>query len=296
MRFRLPDGSLRELGHGDLLGRLPSVALHLDDPRISEAHAMVSLRGEALRLLALRGHLAVGHVPKSDVELVPGARIALAQGLELEVVTVSLPEEVLALEGDGLARIVVAGVSSLQTRPRPALVPGFRGEAAAWIWSVGDSFNLRIAGEGEARPLVPGDDFAVDGRRFRALTVAIAGAGGGATRVEGGVSRPLRILARYDSVHLLRDDDPVAALSGIAARILSELAACRAPVSWETLAHDLWPDERDQGSLRRKWDVAIARLRKKLRDARVRPDLVRADGNGNFELVLDAGDTVVDEI
>ena len=52
--LQLPDGSIHELGHGDLIGRLWTAALHLDDGRISEAHAMISLRGSELHLLALR--------------------------------------------------------------------------------------------------------------------------------------------------------------------------------------------------------------------------------------------------
>ena len=34
--LQLPDGSIHELGHGDLIGRLWTAALHLDDGRISE--------------------------------------------------------------------------------------------------------------------------------------------------------------------------------------------------------------------------------------------------------------------
>ena len=45
VHLRLPDGRTAVLGHGDLIGRLESAALPLADPRISEAHAMVSLRG-----------------------------------------------------------------------------------------------------------------------------------------------------------------------------------------------------------------------------------------------------------
>jgi len=43
--IRLPDGSLVALGHGDFIGRVWTAALVLDDPRVSEGHAMISLRG-----------------------------------------------------------------------------------------------------------------------------------------------------------------------------------------------------------------------------------------------------------
>ena len=40
-----------------------SAALHLDDPRVSEAHAMVSIRGSELKLLALRGRFQIDGLP-----------------------------------------------------------------------------------------------------------------------------------------------------------------------------------------------------------------------------------------
>ena len=69
---RLPDGSARELRPGDIIGRMRGAALCLDDPRISEAHALVSLRGSTLRLLALRGRMSVDGKPRSDAVLEPG--------------------------------------------------------------------------------------------------------------------------------------------------------------------------------------------------------------------------------
>ncbi len=59
VRFVVPDGSHRELVHGDVIGRLPRAALALNEPTLSEAHAMVSLRGSLLKLLALRGRVTV---------------------------------------------------------------------------------------------------------------------------------------------------------------------------------------------------------------------------------------------
>ena len=55
-----PDGEEHALIPGDLIGRMHTAALHLDDGRVSEAHAMVSLRDGSLRLLSLRGGFSVG--------------------------------------------------------------------------------------------------------------------------------------------------------------------------------------------------------------------------------------------
>ena len=54
-------------------------------------------------------------------------------------------------------------------------------------------------------------------------------------------------------------------------------------------------DEDEPAVLRRNWDAAMARLRKKLREARIRTDLVRADRTGNVELVLRRADRVEDQ-
>lgn len=294
VRFRLPDGSLCELGHGDLIGRLWTAALQLDDPRISEAHAMVSLRGQSLKLLALRGRLALAHEPVSEVELEPAMRVWLSKEHELVVEAVELPAEVLAIEGEGLPRQVLTGVCSLMTQPRPALVPRAKGEASAYIWSLGAEWRIRI-GDAPPKALQAGDEWQVEGRSFKAVAVAIDKAGQGVTQVKGAVTTPLRVVARFDTVHIHPRGEPVLVISGLGARMISELAACGVPVSWDVLAAEVWPDEDDRRQLRRKFDVSLARLRAKLREARIRPDLIRADGTGNLELVLYSQDEVLDE-
>ena len=107
VRLELPDGQFAELGPGDLIGRLWSAALPLSDGRISEAHAMVSLRGQELKLLALRGRFAVQGQGLSSLVLAPGQVISMAEGLDLRVAEVFLPSKVLAIEGEGLPRMVV---------------------------------------------------------------------------------------------------------------------------------------------------------------------------------------------
>ena len=83
----------------------------------------------------------------------------------------------------------------------------------------------------------------------------------------------------------------------MSARIISELVAFDGPVAWEVLAREIWDNEdEDRTSLRRKLDVNLARLRRKLRDRRIRPDLVRAAGTGHFELLLHERDVVEDRM
>lgn len=297
VRFRVGPDDVRELEPGEIIGRSWSCALCLPDPRVSEAHAMVSLRGSSMKLLALRGRFAVDDRPLTELELAAGQRIELARGLVLEVVAVALPGEVLALEGDGLPRQILSGTSSLRAPQgrHPELVPGFLPGADALLFNDGLAWTLRLALAPEDRPLVAGDTFAVGARTFRAVSVRLEAAGHAATIVSGAVQPPLHMIVRYDTVHIHRSTEPSVAVDGILARILSELATIGLPVSWEAIAKDVWPEEGDLVALRRKWDTSVARLRKKLRDARIRADLIRADGTGNFELFLQRDHKVEDQ-
>ncbi|MCB9742705.1 MAG: FHA domain-containing protein [Alphaproteobacteria bacterium] len=292
VRLRLPDGSVDHLGPGDIIGRTWTAALRLDDPGVSEAHALVSLRGETLKLLALRGRFLVDGQPSVDVDLAPGQHLRISQETELVVEAVSLPDAVLALEGEGLPRQVLAGTCSLWCKPHPQLVAGNKPRADAVLWSDGDAWRLRS--EGAVQVLSPDVPFTVAGHSFRAVAVPLAQAAQAWTRAADAIDEPLRIVAAYDTVHLHRAGRPPVVLSGQAAQLISELVAADGPMSWEALARELWRGPVDRHALRRKWDIALVRLRNRLRDADVRPDLVVSAG-GQVELVLMEGDAVVDK-
>lgn len=294
VKLRAPDGTVHELGHGDLIGRVPTAALVLDDPRVSEAHAMVSLRGESLRLLSLRRVIVVDGEPQAEVELEEGQVLTLTDGLTLEVLDVALPDTVAALEGEGLPRQVLPPVASLTVRPRARLVPRYEPAADAWLWSTGEQWHLRV-GEAAPQPVAVGHAFALAGRRFALVAVPLAEIAAAATEVDLAFHGPLRIVARYDTVHIHREGHPITQLNGVPARIVSELVAVGQPLAWEALTRQLWPREDDRQQLRRRLDMGLLRLRRRLRGASVRTDLVRASGNGLMELVLGESDVVVNE-
>lgn len=291
-RFRTPDGGAVTLFPGDIVGRFAGAALHLDDARISEAHALISLRDGALQLLGLRGRFAIGGELRSAVTLDAGLRIHLARGLELTVEAVGLPEAAPALVGDDLPRQLLPATGSLTVRPRPALTPRYLGDADAWIWTTGESWRLRV-GAGEAAPLEVGAAFEVGGRRFEVVLAPLRSAA--ATHVSTGFAAPLTLWARYDTAHIRQAGDVVISFNGVAARLLSELVAFAGPVHWSVLAQEVWRGESDRIALRRCLDTNLARLRAKLRAARVRADLIRCDGQGHVELLLLDGDRIEDE-
>lgn len=254
---------------------------------------MVSLRGSDLKLLGLRGRFAVDGKPLSEVRLVEGLEIQLAKGLPLICEEVELPDRVLGLEADGLPRQVLAGTSSITVDPRPRLIARYQGDAAAWLWTDAEGWQLEIRGE-PARALEPGDTFVIGGVSFRAVGIDLDRASYSVTRFHDAIHRPMRIEARFETVHLHREGADVIVLTGIGARIVSELATFGCPVEWEMVAGPIWPGIGERELLRRRWDVALARLRRKLRESRVRTDLVHADRGGNVELLLREGDQVVD--
>jgi len=292
-RFRAPDGRVVELGHGDLVGRLESAALHLDDPRVSEAHAMVSLRGAALKLLALRGRFTVRGKALASVDLTPGLVVHLARELPLEVLAVTLPDRVPGIRLAGRSVRVLTGVCSLFGGPKSELRPGFHSGALAHLWMRADGMQLRRPGVAD-QTLRPGDSVEVDGVTLEVVEMALEAEGQYVTTARGAVAAPLEIVTRYESAHIYREEEPALVLTGISARILSELASFGVPVPWSTVACEVWPDEEPE-EIRAKWDVNLGRLRKKLETARIRGDLVFSDGRGNVELRLERDDVVRDE-
>lgn len=202
--LRLPDGTTRTLAPGELIGRLWSAAIQIDDPRVSEGHAMLSLRGGELWLLALRRRLALDGRSLAELRLEVGQRIALAQGLEVVVEAIELPTAVLGLEAPGLPPTMLPGVCSLQVRPQIVLSARHEPGAACRIWDSGDGWR-RTEGD-RVVPLAPGDTWSVEGVPLRVVRMALSGAGPSPTRVTGGIDSPLRIVTAWDSAQIQAGD------------------------------------------------------------------------------------------
>lgn len=283
-------GHRRELAHGAILGRLRTATLQIDDPRVSEAHALVSLRGEALKLLALRGRLRVDGVATAAVVLAPGQVIELTPGVCVTVLDVVLPETVVGLEGDGLPRQPLNGVRSLFVRPRPRLDAGAIVGADAVLWGEGALFQVRLP-DGELQ-VAPGDAFEAGGQTFRVVAIPLREASVPSTL---GANTPLRLIASFDTVQIHQDEFSVV-LGGIAARLISELIALNGPVAWNILAAEIWDSSPDALDLRPRFDMAMNRLRRRLHDAGIRDDLVILTGTGQAELILRPGDQVEDRL
>lgn len=293
---RAPDGAIVELSPGAIIGRMPRCELCIDDGRISEAHALVSLRGEELVLLPLRGRFAIDGRAVAQLALAPGQQLELAPGLMLQVLEVVLPDEVLAVELSGVPAQVLLGTTSIVSAPQPSFRAGWLADAAAWLWRHEVGWRVQVHGEAP-RALTGGDSVPLPGGvTLRAAWQPLSSAMADPTQLEGAVDAPLRIVARYQSVHISRGAREMLVLDGTPAQCVSELVAFKGPVSWETAARELWRGDVSETLLRGRWDAMLLRLRNRLRQAGVRPDLVRSDRSGYVELVLKPGDELIDEV
>ncbi len=291
VRVRLNSGKAVELGPGDIIGRSRRAAMRINDPRVSEAHALVSLRGLTLRLLALRGRFAVHGAPVVDTELSNGLLIQLASDLTLTVEEIELKGMVLALQSAELERLIMPQVASVDARSGDPVL-GFRHDADAVLWTDMDVMHVRVKGQPDL-VLGPGDSFALGTRRYTIMCVDLDEVAIDATVADTGFQTPLVLKLRYDTVHVWRGGDALA-IDGVPARILTELALIGVPAEWRTVAGLVWPNEDDDMVLRQKWDGGLARLRKRLRELGLRKDLLRTDGAGLVELFLRPEDRVED--
>jgi hypothetical protein len=290
--IRSPDGRLVELVPGDIIGRSTSAALPVDEGRVSEAHAMVSLREGQLQLLPLRGGLALGGEPVSHVVLTPGAVVQLADGVELTVMEAHLPLEVLGIEGRTLPRQMLPAVASILAGARPRLVGGWREDALAQLWSTGEGFRLKTS-EG-TREVAAGDGVTVNGHELHFVAIPLGEAGPRTTRRVGDFADPLHIMARFDTVQVHRDGRAPVIFSGMQARLVTELVSVDGPVTWGVLSSELWPDEDDSALRRGRLDALLMRVRRRLRATGIRSDLIRSDGAGTVELVRYPNDRIED--
>jgi len=225
------------------------------------------------------------------VALREAMRVALAPGIEVEVSAVTAPSHILMLSAEGVAPRTVPGVLSLYGGANPRIRTGWRPDADGTIWPTGEGW-MRSGKDGPVH-VVATSEWKLAGTVFRAW-VESARSGTIPTKREASLSLPLRLIARFDTVHLVREGHPVLVITGRSARLMSELAVVAQPCSWHSQAQLLWGElERDR--LRRRWDMQLRRLRQKLRGAAIRTDLIQPTGDGLIELVLGPNDVVVDE-
>ena len=211
----------------------------------------------------------------------------------LEVEEILVASRILALTGlDPNPYELSAAVHSILRRDDTLVAESrYVPDALAHVSSSTDGWVVRMA-DGTATDIVAGSRWEIDGVTITAVTVDVGV--GKSTQGAPPSTPPLRIVARHDTVHVTPAGGETVVVSGIAARIISELAAFGTPVPWTMVAHEIWR-QADERLLRQNWDRNMRTLRARLRAIGVRDDLVRPDGHGNTELFLLPDDELVDE-
>ena len=277
-----------------MIGRSEQVALCLDDPRVSEAHAMVSLRGQHLVLLALRGRFRVDGEIVGEVILQPGVDIELYKDFWLQCDDVVLPEVLLGLSIPNVGESLLTKTTSVFIRPDSGahtIQPGFVDSADVVFWRLGDHWHYRVLGEG-AQTLSLESTIDIQGVHIDVVAMHLRHAGIAKTRQ---TDRPiLHLDVTRHCVKIQMSSSPNASMvTGVPGKLLASLAQYQYPQPWEVIADQVWPDDLcSPHSLRRRFDVGLLRLREKLQQLDLPGDLLQMDGSGLISLALEDDDTV----
>lgn len=259
---------------------------------------MVSLRERELWLMALRGCLSVDGRDVDMLALRPHLHFELTEGLTVEVERVEIPTHSLLLCGAEQSPIEL-GATPLSLLPplrdaaprRLRVVMGYVPDAVGHIWHSGATLWIR-PGNQAPEPVTPGGRWDIEGC---ALWVSQAPIGSIQETVREARSKGTTIVARYATVHVL-SGEMTSVLTGRPAVLVSELVRFQGkPIHWEMLAREIWGQTFDREQLRKNFDSTMTRLRRQLRELKVRENLVALDGSGNVELVLFPGDRWINE-
>ena len=202
VRFRLGDGTTAQISPGGLIGRAASAELRIANPEVSEAHALISLRGHQLHMLSLRRWIILDGERCSAITLKPGQRIFLSQTVVLEVEAVELPDHVFVLGCDDreVCTLSESVYSLMRGEDGIKVLPEHVQGAEAYLWGNAEGFTLRV---GDAAPVEveAGTEWKLGEHRLR-ITARPLGDGALSTRSIGQNDPPLTIVARYDTVYI----------------------------------------------------------------------------------------------
>lgn len=298
VQLRLADGRQVHVSPPAIIGRMATADLCIPDPRLSEAHALISHRGSDLRILSLRGRISLGPRVVEELTLAAGQDLLLADEVLLRIERVVLPQRAISIHGvTGESTIVGGGVYSLLPADRGLMLhTGYRPGACAYLLC--DCFSVSlVVGDTPAEELQIPSTFLVDSHRLSLISLPLITENQtlGPPSSVPAERLPVRITSRGDTVRLEAPSRAPLVLGGLAARILAEVIAMGGgPVHWKVVADEIWPGEDNVLHLTDKWQKAVQRLRSKLISGGLRENLVYRDRSGLIELLLLDGDVVVE--
>ena len=280
------------LAPGDFIGRSYKASLILSDPRISEAHAMLSLRGQSLKLLALRGRFRHEGQVLLELDLKPGQAIELAKDIWLNCVEVCLPKHIPALRINQLPPVVLTNTISIFLTADPYIKQGVQPQADAMIWSSGDSWHITF-GDGPSQRLNIGDQWAHDDHLIHVLDITRREEAQLFTRSH--IQQPLTLNVVDQRVHIHNEVDPPVIISGVPGKILAALLRQSGSAHWTAIARQVWlNDKAGEDVLRPRFDVGLGRLRQQMKALFNTEDaLLEFDGTGILSIHLSKQDTIL---
>lgn len=279
--FQTPDGRSHPIYPGSIIGRLAHAGLSIEDPRISEAHCLLSLRGAAFRLLGLRGGLKIGTRWKGEVDLREGMAVYLAEDYALSVAQIVVPTSILAIEGLNDDPVALDRPEWSLFEDGPRLEPRVDRDAGAWIWNTGESWWFQAAG-GDAQQVGAGDTIAVGDREARVITTAVLSASTPRTIRTTKNTPPMVLDIWPEHTEIRVGDRKTVRLTGNGHRILRQTALrtiSGGSVHWTQVAEQIWRVNATEDN----WFTNHRRLQNKLREQQLPPDLVSCD-NGQVQL------------
>lgn len=289
--LRLPDGRTLRAHPGAILGRLATSAARIDDPRLHEAHALLSHRGEKLWLIALMTRFIVDGRREREVALRPGVRVWLLDDFPVDVERVALPRQLWALEARGPRAEAWVRLGALNldehytVTPEPGLATGELAHALWHLWSNGVGWTLRAPGRSPVS-LTAGKVWEHDGWQLRAVQVDAPASSTPATLVDGQIYLPFDVEIEGERVTIRPEGQPAFTLTGHSAYILRALSAAGGDgwVDWTSLAEARWRSVRKWEQLANLWYKALSRLRDKLQEHQIDPAWVASDGDRRVRL------------
>lgn len=263
---------------GNLIGRSAIARLRLQRPDISEAHAMISLRGGALWLLYLRRPASIDGRPVWELPLEAGVVAPLADGVALKVCGIWGAGEVLALQlGEHPPLALSGGHQSLGADG--VLVDGRLAGALAEVWWTDGEPWILVLGEAGAEPALPERSWTTGGQELKVVLAPSAGTAW-TQRVAVRPSTTVRTSAR-----LTRVEDELGAsceLKGNSSLVCYSLAIRTRDqgkgVAWTAVGSALWGAKRAPFMWENMRNNVLYRLDQRLRAFGLRDDLIRREG------------------
>ena len=258
--FRLAKSNERvAVGPGEFIGRSDVATLCVDDPRISEAHAMVSLRDRHLKLMSLRGRFRVEGQVLHEVILAAGMVLELAPGVNLVCESIHMPDALVGVKISGIPEVPLTGTMTLHAHGVPSLKRGFDPAGDAVFWSVGEQWRVRVDGA-PTQVLALGDVLECFGLEIEVVNVPLSDLS--QPRTKSALRAPLVFVCANSHVRIERASEVPLRVSGIPGKILSSVLCRGGQADWQEIVEDVWPGEQAAHDvMRRRFDAGLRRLR-----------------------------------